>query len=92
MKFNKNEIKLAIFDLDGTLIDSSERMYKLFCELIPQTNLTKEEYWNLCSKSISDYKIQYDDTCAQCYVKEICGGVFGSTKRMINFVGEPITK
>ena len=52
----------------------------------------KEEYWNLCSKSISDYKIQYDDTCAQCYVKEICGGVFGSTKRMINFVGEPITK
>ena len=34
-----------IFDLDGTLIYSSERMYRLFCELIPECTLTKEEYW-----------------------------------------------
>lgn len=35
-----------IFDLDGTLIDSSERMYRLFCELIPECTLTKGEYWS----------------------------------------------
>lgn len=34
-----------IFDLDGTLIDSSERMYRLFCELVPYCTLSKEEYW-----------------------------------------------
>lgn len=36
-----------IFDLDGTLIDSSERMYHLFNTLIPQSYFSKEEYWNL---------------------------------------------
>ncbi|MCI8949863.1 MAG: HAD family hydrolase [Lachnospiraceae bacterium] len=36
-----------IFDLDGTLIDSSERMYKLFCCLVSQCKLTKKEYWDL---------------------------------------------
>lgn len=36
---------IYIFDLDGTLIDSSERMYRLFCELIPQCTLSKDEYW-----------------------------------------------
>lgn len=35
-----------IFDLDGTLIDSSERMYRLFCDLIPECKLSKEEYWD----------------------------------------------
>lgn len=35
-----------IFDLDGTLIDSSERMYRLFCRLIPDCKLKKDEYWN----------------------------------------------
>jgi phosphoglycolate phosphatase len=37
----------VIFDLDGTLIDSSERMYRLFCDLVPQCELTKEGYWDL---------------------------------------------
>lgn len=35
----------VIFDLDGTLIDSSERMYRLFQELVPQSAFSKEEYW-----------------------------------------------
>ncbi len=35
-----------IFDLDGTLIDSSERMYRLFLRLVPQCTLTKEQYWD----------------------------------------------
>lgn len=34
-----------IFDLDGTLIDSKERLYKLFIKLIPECDLTKEQYW-----------------------------------------------
>lgn len=36
-----------VFDLDGTLIDSSERMYRLFQYLIPESGLTKDEYWRL---------------------------------------------
>lgn len=34
-----------IFDLDGTLVDASERMYRLFCELVPEHSLTKDAYW-----------------------------------------------
>lgn len=33
------------FDLDGTLIDSKLRMYSLFQELVPKSNLTFVEYW-----------------------------------------------
>lgn len=36
-----------LFDLDGTLIDSSERMYRLFQHLVPESELTKDEYWKL---------------------------------------------
>ncbi len=50
----------------------------------------KKEYWVLCAKSISDYKIEYDDSCAECLVKEICGGIFDSTKRMAKITGSPI--
>ena len=35
----------VILDLDGTLIDSSERMYRLFCELVPEYTGSKTEYW-----------------------------------------------
>ncbi len=50
----------------------------------------KKEYWVLCAKSISDYKIEYDDLCSECKVREICGGIFDSTKRMAKFIGKPI--
>lgn len=36
-----------IFDLDGTLIDSSYRMYVLFREMIPGCDLSYKEYWDL---------------------------------------------
>ena len=36
-----------IFDLDGTLIDASDRMYTLFRELVPACKLSCEEYWDL---------------------------------------------
>lgn len=35
-----------IFDLDGTLIDASERMYQLFQDIVLQSTMTKVEYWN----------------------------------------------
>lgn len=37
----------VIFDLDGTLIDSSERMYRLFQDLVPESSFSKDEYWAL---------------------------------------------
>jgi len=35
------------FDLDGTLIDSKPRMYKLFQHLVAGSKLSFEDYWNL---------------------------------------------
>ncbi len=46
-----------IFDLDGTLIDSSERMYRLFCDLIPECGLSKEEYWNYKRNKVNHKKL-----------------------------------
>ena len=46
-----------IFDLDGTLIDASERMYRLFQKLIPESELTKEQYWALKRNKISHQMI-----------------------------------
>jgi phosphoglycolate phosphatase len=34
------------FDLDGTLLDSSDRLYRLFQDLTPESKLTKKEYWD----------------------------------------------
>ena len=48
---------IYIFDLDGTLIDSSERMYRLFCDLIPECSLTKDEYWNYKRNKINHKKL-----------------------------------
>ena len=39
----------------------------------------KSKYRALCRKSISDYKIVYDDKCIECSLKEICGGMFKSS-------------
>lgn len=36
-----------IFDLDGTLINCEERLYRLFQNLVPESNLSKKEYWDL---------------------------------------------
>lgn len=35
------------FDLDGTLIDSKQRLYKLFCDLTNQNELDFNQYWTL---------------------------------------------
>ena len=37
----------VFFDLDGTLLDSRERLYKLFQNLVPDSTFQFEEYWEL---------------------------------------------
>ena len=49
-------------------------------------------YWEICAKSISDYKVEFGEECQECDLKEICGGVFDSTKRVIKFKGQPIKR
>ena len=45
----------------------------------------KRDYWWICEKSISDYKIEYNEECDDCNVKNMCGGIFGSTRRVTKF-------
>lgn len=45
------------FDLDGTLIDSKLRLYSLFQKLVPQSDLTYNEYWNYKKDKINHKKI-----------------------------------
>ena len=54
----KTHIKNKIFfDLDGTLIDASDRLYQLFCDLIPECIFSKQEYWNLKRNKINHQMI-----------------------------------
>lgn len=46
-----------IFDLDGTLIDSRERLYCLFQHLVPASDLTFEAYWDYKRNKIDHRKI-----------------------------------
>ena len=46
-----------IFDLDGTLIDSKQRLYLLFQHLVTTSNLTYDEYWEMKQKKISNQEI-----------------------------------
>jgi phosphoglycolate phosphatase len=48
------------FDLDGTLIDSKQRLYKLFCDLLPKNNLSFTEYWDLKRLQVGHEKIISD--------------------------------
>lgn len=43
------------FDLDGTLLDSRKRLYTLFQDLAPESNLSIGEYWELKRNKI-DHK------------------------------------
>lgn len=46
-----------IFDLDGTLIDSRLRLYRLFQNLAPYSQLSFEQYWEFKQKKISNETI-----------------------------------
>jgi|SRR6185437_15162466 len=45
------------FDLDGTLLDSRERLYQLFQHLVPDSNLSFNEYWELKRNKIGHKEI-----------------------------------
>lgn len=40
------------------------------------------EFWHICDKSISDYKVRFADCCERCMVKDACGGIFAGTYRL----------
>ena len=42
-----------VFDFDGTIIDASERLYRLFQDLVPRSALSKEAYWALKRNKIN---------------------------------------
>lgn len=50
------------------------------------------EYWGICAKSISDYKVTFAEQCSDCSVKEMCGGFFSSTGRYGKLSIEPVGK
>jgi phosphoglycolate phosphatase len=56
-----------LIDLDGTLLDSRERLYFLFKSLVPECDLDIKAYWNLKRSKVTHQKIlttryRYTDT------------------------------
>lgn len=47
------EMDKVVFDLDGTLLDSRERLHTLFTKLVPQIKLSYDEYWEIKFKGVS---------------------------------------
>ena len=45
------------FDLDGTLLDSRARLFRLFCDLTKQSIFKFDEYWNLKKAKIDHRQI-----------------------------------
>lgn len=41
-----------------------------------------KDFWTICAKSISDYKVRFSEECAHCTVKDACGGIFAGTYRL----------
>lgn len=52
----------------------------------------EKAYWHLCRRSISGYKIVYDDKCGGCAVREMCGGIFKSTFMLEKPEVKPVTE
>jgi phosphoglycolate phosphatase len=48
------------FDLDGTLIESRHRLYKLFQYMVPESKLTFDEYWIYKRNRIPHHTILQD--------------------------------
>ncbi len=44
-------------DFDGTLIDSRQRLYALFCELVPECALSFKEYWRIKRNKINQHDL-----------------------------------
>jgi phosphoglycolate phosphatase len=48
------------FDLDGTLLDSRDRLYQLFQTLVNESNFTFEQYWELKRNKVTHKQILTD--------------------------------
>lgn len=64
-----------IFDLDGTLIDSKPRLYALFQQLVPTSELTFEQYWDfkhdrLSNQTILSREFGYEDKEITAFVSD----------------------
>lgn len=42
----------------------------------------EREFWMICQKSISEYKVRFAEVCSSCRMKDSCGGVFAGTLRL----------
>jgi phosphoglycolate phosphatase len=51
----------VIFDLDGTLIDARMRLYRLFQQLVPESQLSLAQYWEMKRNGISNQEILATD-------------------------------
>ena len=38
-------------------------------------------FWPICEKSISGYKVRFDEECDKCSVRNLCGGLFAGSRR-----------
>lgn len=47
-------------------------------------------YWYMCERSITDYKIRYLSECDMCSKKDVCGGMFSGTYRLMEGIVEAI--
>jgi phosphoglycolate phosphatase len=54
------KIMNIFFDLDGTLLDSKQRLYQLFQHLVPQSEFSFDEYWDLKKNKIGHRQILKD--------------------------------
>jgi len=54
---------MIVFDLDGTLINSSVRMFTVYKSLVPSSSLSQEEYWHLKRSGMSsEHILEYCDS------------------------------
>ena len=49
-----------------------------------------KEFWSICEKSITDYKIRFANECDICSVKDACGGIFAGSIRLAKESVKPI--
>ncbi|MPR37437.1 His-Xaa-Ser system radical SAM maturase HxsC [Salmonirosea aquatica] len=45
-----------------------------------------ERLWKYSAKSISDWKRQYPNECGKCLVRDACGGVFATSKKLSSHI------
>lgn len=51
----------------------------------------EREFWPICARSITDYKVTYMEQCDRCSVKDACGGIFAGTYRLAKDSIRPFT-